>query len=246
MQAQSSTPTFGDSRLPPRFWAKVRIGSVPADRPDLGPCWEWTAAQNDQGYGFFRVGSRTDGTNRLVRAHRLAYETLIGPIPEGLESDHLCRNRPCANPGHIEPVTSALNNHRGVRAQNKGEANAFAKLNEDEVRTIRALRGRFSQRALAKRFGWGKRKSAASSGAKHGLTSSDRSYPRGIRHRASVYLNQGRRMDFVMASVGVVRDPDTRHADPLAVPGQGDAISVQRYDLDVQAAGFEHIVRGVQ
>ena len=155
MQTNLTTPTFGDPRLPLRFWAKVRIGSIPAHRPDLGPCWEWTGARNNDGYGEFVVGSRTDGNNRLVRAHRLAYETLIGPIPDGLESDHLCRSRSCVNPGHLEPVTHRLNLRRSPvkLGAPKGEAHGQAKLREADIRIIRALVGQVSQRALAARFG---------------------------------------------------------------------------------------------
>ncbi|WP_375791707.1 HNH endonuclease signature motif containing protein [Actinoplanes campanulatus] len=49
---------------------------------------------------------------KAVTAHRYSYESLIGPIPDGLTIDHLCRNRPCINPDHLEPVTQAENNRR--------------------------------------------------------------------------------------------------------------------------------------
>src|SRR3990172_475920 len=115
MLNQSTTPPiFGDPRLPVRFWAKVNEnGPIPAHRPDLGPCWQWTACQNRDGYGQFLVGSRTDGTRKTVLAHRWAYEHLIGPVAEGLEPDHLCRNPTCVCPSHIEPVTHAENVLRG-------------------------------------------------------------------------------------------------------------------------------------
>jgi len=113
MQSQLTiSPLFGDPRLPARFWAKVRIGPVPAYRPDLGPCWEWQAALR-KGYGAFSVGNRRDGNVRMATAHVVAYEVLIGLIPEGLESDHLCRNRACVNCSHIEPVTGGENRRRG-------------------------------------------------------------------------------------------------------------------------------------
>lgn len=91
-----------------RFWPKVnQDGPLPERRPDLGPCWLWTAHTNHLGYGRFRVGAT------MVQAHRFAYEELVGPIPEGLELDHLCRNRTCVNPFHCEPVTERVNVLRG-------------------------------------------------------------------------------------------------------------------------------------
>jgi len=155
MQAQLSIPTFGDERLPPRFWAKVRIASVPAHRPDLGPCWEWTACRDRCGYGRFSIGSRRDGNRRLVQAHRFVYETLIGPIPGGLESDHLCRNYPCVNAAHLEPVTHTLNVQRGIHVMPlvRGEAHGSAKLREADIPVIRALRGRVTQCELGAWFG---------------------------------------------------------------------------------------------
>ena len=103
----TQTTTFGDSRLPARFWTKVRIGSAPAHRPDLGPCWEWTGSCTPRGYSQFWL------RGRLYAGHRISYEALIGPIPHGLQSDHLCRNRPCIRPTHTEPITGLENIHRG-------------------------------------------------------------------------------------------------------------------------------------
>ncbi len=84
---------------PARFWAKV---------DQSGDCWEWTAFRNQYGYGTYRL----DG--RQCMAHRVAYEMLVGPIPKGLEIDHLCRNRGCVNPAHMETVTGKVNTLRGV------------------------------------------------------------------------------------------------------------------------------------
>ena len=89
-------------KIEDRFWAKVNKTAT---------CWGWTACLNSNGYGMFKVAGRT------VCAHRFAYELLVGPIPEGLVTDHLCRNRSCVNPGHLEPVTNAVNVLRGVSPQ---------------------------------------------------------------------------------------------------------------------------------
>lgn len=72
-----------------------------------GVCWEWTAGRS-RGYGVFS----TEG--RMVRAHKYLYEALMGPVPAGLVLDHLCRNRACVNPDHIQAVTSRTNTLRGA------------------------------------------------------------------------------------------------------------------------------------
>ena len=71
-------------------------------------CWSWNNTVSMYGYGRFWE----DGTEHL--AHRWSYEHHFGPIPEGLELDHLCRNRKCVNPEHLEPVTSKENRERGL------------------------------------------------------------------------------------------------------------------------------------
>jgi hypothetical protein len=95
---------FGDERLPARFWSKVERGA-------LG-CWLWSGSQLPFGYGMFMTGSRTDGSRRVVVAHRFAYERLVGPIAAGLQIDHLCSVPPCVNPAHLEPVTPLENTLR--------------------------------------------------------------------------------------------------------------------------------------
>jgi hypothetical protein len=72
-------------------------------------CWEWQLAPDKDGYGLFSVGSATNGTARRVRAARWAYIEFVGEIADGLVIDHLCRNRICVNPAHLEPVTQLIN-----------------------------------------------------------------------------------------------------------------------------------------
>jgi hypothetical protein len=88
------------SNLPERFWAKV-------NKTDA--CWEWRASKYPTGYGAYNL----DGKN-VRPAHRVAYEDTNGPVPVGLVLDHLCRNRSCVNPAHLEPVTIGENVLRGV------------------------------------------------------------------------------------------------------------------------------------
>jgi hypothetical protein len=86
-----------------RFWEKV-------EKTDT--CWLWGKCITSGGYGRLKVGGRT------VLAHRVAYELEVGPIPDGLQLDHVrargCANKHCVNPAHLEPVTPGLNTRRGT------------------------------------------------------------------------------------------------------------------------------------
>lgn len=84
-----------------RFLSKVTL-------PNDAGCMLWLAANAGGGYGRFYDGQRD------VYAHRFAYELWVGPIPDGLQLDHLCRTRLCVAPDHLEPVTARENNRRGV------------------------------------------------------------------------------------------------------------------------------------
>jgi len=86
-----------------RFWARVE---------PTGFCWEWVGGLDTNGYGRVKVPD----THAASKAHRVAYELLVGPIPGGLVIDHLCRNTRCVNPDHLEPVTSGENTRRGLPA----------------------------------------------------------------------------------------------------------------------------------
>lgn len=105
------------------------------DRGYTTPCWIWQRSGNARGYGQIH-----DGT-RLRVAHEVWYERRYGPVPEGLQLDHLCRQRSCVNPDHLEQVSGAVNVRRGT----------CTKLTEDSVRAIRASTGK--QRDLARQFG---------------------------------------------------------------------------------------------
>ena len=87
-----------------RFWAKVEKS------PSPDGCWTWVGRVNNQGYGSISTMGRAASP---ILVHRFAYELLVGPIPEKMELDHLCRNRRCVNPAHLEVVTRSENCSRG-------------------------------------------------------------------------------------------------------------------------------------
>lgn len=111
-------PKLNDPRLPERFWAKI------AEDPGTG-CWNWIAAVTREGYGKYYPGLGCVSTSRSP--HRVAYESLVQPVPDTLVLDHTCHDpalcaggasclhRRCANPNHLEPVTERVNIRRGSR-----------------------------------------------------------------------------------------------------------------------------------
>lgn len=116
---------------PERFWERVDAS---------GDCWEWTGCIV-RGYGQV---AQPGGARRV--AHRVSYELLVGSTPEGLELDHLCRNRRCVNPDHLEPVTKSVNARRSysVAGVNARRAECVNGHPFDEVNT--AMRPNGSRR----------------------------------------------------------------------------------------------------
>lgn len=100
---------FDRSDLRRRIAAQVEI--------DEGGCWIWRGYVKPNGYGTLAIARHP------YYVHRLSYEAHVGPIPEGLEIDHLCRVRACCNPDHLEPVTHAENGRRGMAGVLKTHCN---------------------------------------------------------------------------------------------------------------------------
>jgi hypothetical protein len=120
----------GDTRA--RFWAKV---------DKSGECWLWLGGKAHRGHGRVKWGGR------FRPAHRIAYELLVGPVPEGLCVLHNCPggdNPACVRPSHLWLGSKTDNNRdrdaKGRTAHQKGSAHGLSKLTEDDVRLIRQRR----------------------------------------------------------------------------------------------------------
>ena len=138
--------------LEERFWAKV-------DKRDESGCWNWTAGCC-RGYGAFGVAGK------MVKAHRLAWELAVGPIPADMHVLHaplVCHNRKCINPAHLRLGTQKENmadrKKDGTEADTRGEKNGAAKLTEAKVAEIRSFyaKGGVTQTAVAKAYGVSRR-----------------------------------------------------------------------------------------
>lgn len=134
-----------------RFWEKV-------DTNGPSGCWSWGGSRSSQGPGYGQI--LLDG--HKLMAHRFSYEMLVGPIPAGMEIDHLCRNMMCVNPSHLEPVTHRVNVLRGVVPHINGDKTHCKRGHPfDEVNTYHAPSGRRACRACMRWRGLQKRLVAA-------------------------------------------------------------------------------------
>lgn len=118
-------------------------------------CWEWVCGRHQQGYGIIQID------DKKKKAHRVVYEMIVGPIPPGMKLLHKCDNPPCCNPNHLFLGTQADNirdcesKGRSIHKAINGSRNGMAKLNEEDIVTIRRLYadGAFSQYHIASNFG---------------------------------------------------------------------------------------------
>ena len=123
-----------------RFAAKVTVAP--------SGCWEWTSkVQHRDGYGVARLG------HKEISAHRLSYALFVGPLIEGLTIDHLCRNRICVNPEHLEQVTRKENTLRGngITAQQARKTECKWGHAFDEENTVLRKDGRACRKCAARR-----------------------------------------------------------------------------------------------
>lgn len=138
--------------LATRFWSKVK---------QTDDCWEWLGARQPSGHGWFR------GHHLGYNAHRVAYQLERGPIPEGLELDHLCRHPWCVRPSHLEPVSHTENVRRGLAAQPREVCLKGHPLVEGNIIRAGTSRGKPARRCRtcyhATRRAWEKKRAAVKS-----------------------------------------------------------------------------------
>jgi len=117
------------TNLPANMQNKASIELCPVAGMDF--CWAWTGCINSRGYGCVRI----NGTTYL--SHRVAYELLVGPIDAGLQIDHLCENKRCCNPNHLEAVTRKTNMERTAQARKTVCTNGHRYTPENTILRVR-------------------------------------------------------------------------------------------------------------
>jgi hypothetical protein len=115
--------------LEERFWSKVEKTET---------CWNWTASRMTSGYGQIGIGGKY---GRPHGAHRVAYELAVGPIPEGMQVDHMCHNKLCVNPDHLRAVTNKQNNEHLTGAKKNSKSGIRGVSWRSEVRKWQAQVG---------------------------------------------------------------------------------------------------------
>jgi len=132
-----------------RFWAKVnKDGPIPAHRPDLGPCWIWTAASSGGKWKYGTIG--VDGSERNEPAHRVSWRIHNGPVPEGMKVLHRCDNPSCVRPDHLFLGTLKDNTQDMIAKERQS-----AKLTKEQVLAMRSHyeSGGITQKQLATEYG---------------------------------------------------------------------------------------------
>lgn len=149
--AASTAPGVAESCVRGADVSEATAPDLPyAVDPETG-CWVWQRYRDRNGYG------RKHSKGTMCWAHRVYYEQFVGPIPEGLDLDHLCSNPPCVNPEHLEPVTRAENTRRAFERRGYGERDIRAArlrsegLKYAEIAEVLGLAGRESAHGVVKR-----------------------------------------------------------------------------------------------